>query len=298
MTFSKAGLRKISAVAAPAFLFILFLYLVLPAARKYYVRSALDLKAVEAENVIVYAPDESTAQHVLDTFITFRSVFYDQFTLDLEPTGERVRIHVFENGEQLSDYYSQKNNERIPHNSGYYDPRDRAIALEDAKKAVLEQYVKHEAVHHFLQQAGTVSTQGLSPWLSEGIAFLYQYYAITKGSDGNLDWYLPRTAEQAVFLPYSASVQLKKPLDVFLRLKGEDFQREDNPAFYREARLLVFYLLKRQPKAFWSYVRFELREGMNRRETFQRLVGEPEKVEDNLKQWVRRRVKKMEGEIR
>jgi hypothetical protein len=299
MIFSDRGwLRKISVVAAPALLFLLFLYLVLPGARKYYVRSSLDLKAVEKENVIVYAPDESTARNVKNTFTRFRTAFYDRFPLQLEPAGERVRIHVFENGEQLSDYYSQKTNDRLPHNSGYYDPKDHSIALEKVEQGVLEHAVKHEAVHHFLEQGKITSAPGLSPWLSEGLASLYQHYAITSASDGNSSWQLPSSAEQAILLPYAASVQLEQSLDAFLRVQGDDFQEEGNRAFYRQARLLVFFLVEEHSETFWKYVRYELSNGGDQVGAFRRIVGEPEQVQEELKQWVRQRIKKMEGEIR
>lgn len=171
MSRSNKGLaRKIGVVVAPALLFLLFLYLVLPTARKYYVKSQLDLVAVERDNVIVYAPNRATAKRVFNTYEAFRTEFVQHFDHLLQPPGKRLRIHIFETKNDLSRYYERKRNQPLHQNSGFYDPSDESIAIVQAEEDVLNRAVRHEAVHYLMHSGVSSSSPDWSPWLSEGLA--------------------------------------------------------------------------------------------------------------------------------
>lgn len=284
---NKVLIRKVAVVLAPAFLFLLFLYLFLPYARKHYVQLSWDMTAVEHENIVVYAPNRSLAEHVRKTFTEFRTVFLREYRGTLDPDRKPLRIHVFEDGDQLSEYYSQKKNRKLPNNSGYYDPTDQAIALELVSKPVLDRAIRHEAVHYLMDMAG--SSTEWSTWLSEGLASVYQHYEITTGRDGTLQWRLTPEERRMILDPYGNAVDMPRSIEDFLRVNEKNFRHHNNRAFYRQARLFVYFLLNEYPSSFWEYVEYERQNGPGRVEDFRRVVGAPDRLERELKRWVRNR---------
>lgn len=295
---SKAFIRKAGVVLAPAFLFLLFLYLILPSARKYYVKTQLDLKAVDRENVIVYAPDRDIANDVYNTFDTFRTEFLQRFDGLLNPPEKRLRIHIFKTKKDLSRYYEWKRNKPLHQNSGFYDPSDEAIAIVQSEKHVLNRAVRHEAVHYFMHSGTSSSSPDWSPWLSEGLASVYELYEHDSDSPTDRKWTLPEQGLWYIIRPYVQGKPLKKPIGAFLDIPHNKFREKDNREYYFQSRLLVCFLMNRYPDRFWDYVRYEMKNGPTGSDVFSRIIGKPDQIQQELTRWVRQVHKKMEGEIK
>ncbi len=295
MIHSKKTLaKKATVLLGPVFLILFAMYLFLPSIRKYVIRQNLGMVSYDRENLVVYAPEEEQTREIWKTFRDYEKAFRERFRGRLNfSNNRRLRIHLFRNRSEMSEYFETKYHTSLPHNAGFYDQSDQAIALtmtpdrEDLKNAI-----RHEAVHYFLQSGTRNKSPRWSPWLNEGLASVFEHYQEIERPDGSVEWGIPReTVIDEMISPFRdsgfRSMELI-PLKEFINVKEKKFRSANNAIYYRQSTLLVFFLLSKYPDAFWAYFEHEKKTGPTNPGVLVRMLGKDlASLEEELKSWVR-----------
>ncbi len=290
---SKTLAKKTTLLLGPVFMFMLLLYLFLPALRNYVMRENLDMVSYDRGNLVIYAPDKQTSQEVWTTFRDFQKRFRKKFRGNLNLSHpRRLRIHLFRSRSDMSGYFETKYHTSLPHNAGFYDQSDQSIALSmNADQEEVNNAIRHEAVHYFLQRGTVVKSPAWSPWLNEGLASVFEHYRQVRNPDGSTEWTIPVSTVRRRFIAPFKNSGLKQfdliPLKKFLSIPEEKFRSRGNTIYYRQASLLVYYLKERYPDAFWRYFRREKKPGRTSPSVLERMLEKDlSTLERELKQWL------------
>jgi len=291
---SKILAKKATVLLGPVFLFLFCLYLFLPTLRKSVTGWNLGMVSYDRDNMVVYAPTQKQSRAVWGAFNEFETVFRNEFKgkLDLSDT-RRLRIHLFRTRANMSEYFETKYHSPLPHNAGFYDQSDQAIALSMTPNTTdLKRAIRHEAVHYFLQSGTNVTSPRWSPWLNEGIASVYEHYRPVKQPDGSKKWKIPLDTVRKTFVAPFKDVGLKtldlKPLDKFMSISDDEFRSANNTRYYRQSSLLVYYLKERYPDTFWRYFQYEKQPGRANPEVLSRMLGKDlSTLQQEIERWLK-----------
>jgi hypothetical protein len=213
---------------------------------------------VDDEDLLVIAGDVPEAQEAAARVRGFYRALADRYT-DLlgKPRFDRLVVVVFPDVESLQAYAGAAG--RVDRGAagqleGYADnlhgtlfiPRDEIDTL------------RHETVHWFMETARRAEAPGYSPWLSEGLAQLFETFDPDARPPGP---------------PRVEGVRLPKGLDVDRLIRIDDYGRflVEGPRNYAEARVLAGFLFATRPKELEAYVNVERRTEEGRPEAFERI---------------------------
>jgi hypothetical protein len=154
----------------------------------------------------------------------------------LRAPARTVRLMLLEPGD-FHGYSGVAVNDELAWNGGFFDPGRLEIALSAGHDEALG--LRHEGTHLLFSIA---SRSGLSSWLSEGLACYFEHRG------------LPRR-------PVAGALAVSDVIGA----SGKDFASAANAAAYRDAELLVTWLLDAAGPdvrgAFVRHVRLEMEEG-------------------------------------
>jgi hypothetical protein len=206
---------------------------------------------VDRDGLIVVAQDAARAQEAEAQVRGFREALAARYTHLLgEPRFEQMVVVVFPDVPSLQAYAgaSARFDRGAAGNlHGYTDASHGAVFVPADAIDVL----RHETVHWFMETARDVTAPGYSPWLSEGLAQLFE------------------TLDPSAVPPRPPSIerlQLDRELDVDRLIRIEDYGEflRDGSRNYAEALALCGFLFERRHEALREYIREERRTDSSR----------------------------------
>jgi len=197
--------------------------------------------AVAEDDLIVIAPDKTRGAAVAAAVRGFRkSVVAEYGDLLGEPPNLRMVVVVFTEGDQLRRFAGRRMRHRGPNPElgGYTDPQEGAIFVPEVSVATL----RHETIHWVVGTARR-NRANPSPWLSEGLAQLFETYEPGKAPPG-----IAPVAR--FFLRDGLDVDRLIGLHEYGRFTGAEVIRN-----YTEALVLTAFLFERDRAKLAAYIR-------------------------------------------
>lgn len=218
---------------------------------------------VKESDLIVIAPDSMEARAAADEVRDFRRALEERYT-DLlgKPRFARMVIVVFPDVESLQRYAGASadfDRGAEGHLGGYTDAKLGATFV----PAEAIETLRHETVHWFMETARDPTGPRYSPWLSEGLAQLFE----------TLDPYAspPRP-------PRVEGLLLPQGLDVDRLVRTDDYAEflRDGQRNYAEALALAGFLFETRPDELKRYVDAERSSSESRPIAFRRIFKSDE----------------------
>jgi hypothetical protein len=209
---------------------------------------------VEEPELIVVATDRDQARAAADEVREFRRALSARYG-DLlgRPRFERMVIVVFPDAAGLQAYAGatmRADRDAAARLHGYTDPSRGAVFVPADALGTL----RHETVHWVMETSRGAERPTHSPWLSEGLAQLFE----------TLDPSDPRPPVARVTLPPGDI-----DLDRLIRIEDYSlFVGSEGLRNYREALAVCAFLLETRPRALREYVEAELRSATGRAAVF------------------------------
>jgi hypothetical protein len=195
----------------------------------------------------------------------------DRGRFRLRPPGRTIVLWLFDDAAALRRSSSFSLGEDLVHNDGYFERARSTIGLVDPRDpALLAAGLRHEGTHLLFS---VVAPQGLSRWISEGLACYFE-----RGP-------LAPEARRAL-----AAVAGERPAERALGAGIDEFTAAGNERTYAAAELLVTWLLDDAPaprrEAFVDLVRAEMANGpMPASAALARLGADLETLDHALGRW-------------
>lgn len=211
---------------------------------------------VDGDGLIVVAQDPATAREAEARVRGFRRALAARYG-DLlgEPRFERMVVVVFPDVSSLQAYAGAA--ARLDRGAagslhGYTDALRGAVFVPRDAIDVL----RHETVHWFMETARDATAPAYSPWLSEGLAQLFE------------------TLDPDAVPPEPPRIEpfgLDGPPDVERLIRIEDYGEFllDGPRNYAEALALSSFLFERRREGLREYIRAERRTASSREAIFE-----------------------------
>jgi len=213
---------------------------------------------VDRDGLIIIADDRGQADAAEAQVRGFRQALAARYT-DLlgEPSFERMVVVVFPDVSSLQAYAGETS--RVDRGAtgdllGYTDAAHGAVFVPADEIDVL----RHETVHWFMETARDVAAPGYSPWLSEGLAQLFE----TLDPDA-----VPPEP------PNIGHLRLDRGLDVARLIRIEDYGDflTDGQRNYTEALALCAFLFETRRDQLREYIKQERRSSESRPEAFEEI---------------------------
>lgn len=223
-----------------------------------------DLKLVlDRSDLIVVAPDEQLGLDVGEEVLAFRGLLIEDYgSLLGRGSDRRVVVGVFNDLDRLQAFASERFRRDARSVGAFHDPQRGALFL--ARGAPIG-VLRHEVVHLVVSESRGIPGQ-FSPWLSEGLAQVFERY------DPRGD---PPQEPGPPLEPSALAVVPAGPMDVARLVHLDDYaefvdrQGERN---YAEAALLVGFCMQRRPlEVFETYLASERSRTGNHAEAFRSL---------------------------
>jgi len=213
---------------------------------------------VNERDLIVVAPTAEEAREAADEVRDFRRVLADHYAGILgKPRFARMVMVVFPDVESLQAYAGKSadfDRGAEGHLGGYTDAKVGATFV----PAEAGETLRHETVHWFMETARDPTGPRYSPWLSEGLAQLFE----------TLDPYAdpPRP-------PRIEHLRLTHGLDVDRLVEIEDYGEflREGQRNYPEALALAAFLFETRPQELAKYVEAERGSADSRPLVFRRI---------------------------
>jgi len=218
---------------------------------------------VDEDDLIVIAPDVMEAKVAASEVRDFRRALVAHYG-DLlgEPRFERMVVVVLPDVASVRAYAGKSaraDRGATEQLLGYTDPRHGAIFI--AAEAI--HTLRHETVHWVMETARGYTSPSYSPWLSEGLAQLFEDFDPAAPDESPALGPGPRAAARTVRPGAGIDVDRLLGLADYGRFVAEDGERN-----YRDALLLCAFLFARRPEELPEYVDVERRTAMGRPEAF------------------------------
>ncbi len=224
---------------------------------------------------VFYAPEtEPQAERMLaagEQFIETFSSRYGPLFGGLEPPSNRIRLTLFRNHDEFREFARESLQVDLANNGGYCDAANQEIVLvmssiERDLGAMLDpsfrlqfptndeadvMAMRHELVHYLMERGGGDFGSRAAPWLSEGLAGIFEMPDPANGSPP------PMALWTTVVLAVSADTPR---LSQLVRATAMSFRGKSNLYVYAFSALLVRFLWLDDATTLWSYVR-KMRDG-------------------------------------
>jgi hypothetical protein len=236
------------------------------------------------EDLIVIAPSPEAAARVVATVRGFRYALVAEYG-DLlgRPSRRRLVVVLFSSGDRLREYAGDRmvhDPERADTLHGYTDPAHGAIFLPPESEP---RTMRHELVH-WVVGAAHAGMEEYSPWLSEGLAQLFEIY--DPAASPPVGPGIGRADRAAM-----GDVLKDDTLDVdrLIHLTDyRDFTVVDGPRNYLEALVLTAFLFHERPREkLLAYMRAERESDVGRAMAFHALFRD-ESFERDLRAFIAR----------
>lgn len=172
---------------------------------------------------------------------------------DLSPPERGYRLTLFETHAEFERYASDRSGDDYSHSGGYFDLAESHIVLVlgagDGARGI-----RHEVAHLLIAHGGGRFASRMPLWLNEGLATFVETADPDRPSAEGL---VAKWARMVAGLVEAPS------LERVMGLGTAAFRGSGNIAAYGFANLLVHYLLRRDPEAFWRFARAAREEGAN-----------------------------------
>lgn len=213
---------------------------------------------VNEEDLIVVAGDRAQAEAAAGEVRDFRHALAKRYA-DLlgTPPFERMVVVVFPDAERLQAYAGESarmDRDAAGKLHGYTDPARGAVFV----PADALETLKHETVHWVMETARGVASPPYSPWLSEGLAQLFETFDPADGRP-------PRPPRI-----HRAEVDV----DRLIRIEDYgEFLGPDALRNYEDARVLCAFLFEARGKELREYMEAERRSADGRAVAFRRIFA-------------------------
>jgi hypothetical protein len=259
-------LLKLAAAIVPIVLLVAAMHFLLPglAQRREQERLGPGYVLAETERLRIWLPRETPIAPLLaEAFERYTDALYAEYgePLSLEPLEAKTKITllVFASHDDLVAYASGKMRQDLSHAEGFYDPVSWSIAVTLRPLPPLLAVLFHEATHLLMDRSA--GRAEWSPWLAEGLAVFFERSTVAE--DAVRPGGVSRSA--AADVAARARRRLHVPLRDLIAGEPEVFRSERAALCYREAGLLVAYLLRDAPaarrEAFLRYYDLERQPG-------------------------------------
>ena len=206
-----------------------------------------------------------------EQFIDSFSSRYSQSFGGLEPPSNRIRLTLFRNHEEFRRFARKSLKVDLSNNGGYCDAANQEIVLvmsniERDLGSIVDASLKlqlptseeadvmamrHELVHYLMERGGGDFGSRAAPWLSEGLAGLFE---MPDAGDGE-----PPPLAQWATLVLAVSSDTPR-ISQLVNVSSDSYRGEANLYVYTFSALLVRFLWKDDVETLWSYVR-RMRDG-------------------------------------
>jgi hypothetical protein len=219
---------------------------------------------------VFYAPEtEQQARRMMKAGEVFLKEFPRRYGDDfggLEPPTSRIRLTLFRDHEDFTRFARKSLQVDLSNNGGYCDSANQEIVLvlsslkrdlaslsdESLKLRLPSQEeadvmaIRHELVHYLMERGGGDFGSRAAPWLSEGLACLFEMPDPGDGSPPDLsEW-------TKLVLSVSRSIP---PISQVVGVGSESYRGGENAFAYTFSNLLVRFLWEEDSENLWSYVR-------------------------------------------
>jgi len=257
---------KVAAVVVPLALIIAAMHFLLPGVARWQEEQLLGegYEQQETEHLRLSLPrGTGLAARIAEDFERFTTALYADYgqALSLRPLDDKIKIRIFASHKDLVSYAGRKMKQDLSHAGGFYDPASWSIALTLRPQAQLFAMLCHEATHLLMDRSAALGPPRWSLWLAEGMAVFFEHSTVANqrvrlgGADRRDALVVSRLAAQGRHVPLRRLVRGGEAL----------FHGEAGPLCYREAGLLVAYLLAspggRHRDAFLRYYQLERQPG-------------------------------------
>lgn len=220
---------------------------------------------VVEDDLIVIAPSPAKAAEAAATLRGFRRGLVEEYgDLVGRPSRHRLVVVQFSSGERLRKHAGERmvhDPERAEVLQGYADPAAGAIFL---PPEILPRTLRHETVH-WIMGAAFRGAAPHSPWVSEGLAQLFEIYEpdARPPVPPGIGW-VDRQLMREHFRQDALDVDRLLGLEDY-----RDFVLEDGPRNYLEALVLTAFLFLERPReSLAKYLRTERVTPVGRRTAF------------------------------
>jgi hypothetical protein len=238
--------------------------------------------AIDRNELIVVAPSRERGVDVGEYALSFRRALATEYGELLGTDVDRAMVVVvFSHVEMVAAYANQgalADRAAMEHASGYTDARRNAIFL---PPEVGREVVRHELVH-LLMNLETASSVSFSPWLSEGLAQYFEGFEPPEPVAISMD---QKALLRMALGKRGVDVTRLLELDVY-----RDFLIDDGARNYLESQALVTFLMATEGRdKMQELIRLERNARTTGMQRFIEVYGEPERVADAVRAWLRGR---------
>lgn len=165
----------------------------------------------------------------------------------LDPPPGKVRLTLFRDGTELTQFASDTLKEDLSQNGGYFDTATLEIALVLSKRRD-DNYlgIHHELAHMLIQRGGGRFGSKMPPWLSEGLA-VWMETADPAKPDG--------PAPVSMWVQMVCVATGTPSLSRLTATNSGAFTASGNEVAYAYSNLAVHFLLELRAPEFWATAR-------------------------------------------